>query len=198
MSWKIKIVKPHPENQIKEKSYELELDNDENIYEIIKKFEKDILNRAGFENVIKSIEEIKLGEIINLHDSEGIRDISQIKKMAEDIKSGNHIFNRSGIPNIKLIKSDKEELVLFDGHHSILAYMLNDKKCLNEIPHLIVERGKRFNDEKIKEFFIEHKDKLNDKNWREHTINWQACETEQLCKRKEKNIGEVFRYLNLD
>jgi len=198
MSWKIKIVKPHSENQVKEKIYDLDLDENENIYEIIKKFENNILNKVGFENVLRGFEEIQLKGIINLHNADGMRNVSQIKRMTENIKSGNHIFNKFGIPNIKLVKSNHGELVLFDGHHSILAYMLNNKTCLNEIPHLIVEKDNGFEDEKIKEFFIEHKDKLEGKDWREFAINWQADENNQLCEKKEKDIGEVFKSLNLD
>ena len=198
MMWKIRIIKPFSENQIEEKSYDIDLDKDENIYNVITKFEKEILNKIGFGKVVKKFEGVELGRIINLHNSEGIRDISQIRYMAKDIKLGKHIFNKSGIPNIKIIKSDKGELILFDGHHSILAYMLNNKKNLNEIIYLIIERKGGFDDEKIKEFFIEHKDKLKDKDWREFAINWQADEEKQLGERKEKSIGEVFESLNFD
>ncbi len=192
MIWQIKIVKPFSENQIEEKSYEINLNKNKSIYKVIKEFEDEILNKAGFGKVVMEFGDVELGEIINLHNSEGIRDISQIRRMAKDIKLGKHIFNKSGIPNIKLIKSNKGELVLFDGHHSILAYMLNDKKRLDEIPYLIIEKKGGFDDEKIKEFFIEHKNKLKNKDWRKFVINWQADEENQLVERKEKCMDDVF------
>jgi hypothetical protein len=49
--------------------------------------------------------------------------------MAEAIKSGKHILSR-GIPNIKLVKTGDGQLLLFDGHHSMLAYISTGKAYL--------------------------------------------------------------------
>lgn len=140
---------------------------------------------------------VPLKEVINLHNVDGIRDIGQVKVMVKKIKSGKDIFNTDGLPNIKLVKTKDEKWVLFDGHHSMLAYMLSGKKYLSEIPHLVVEDEKNefVTDKEIFVFFGDHSSKLKDKNWRNFVINWQAPKERQLQKRIQKNMGELLDVL---
>jgi hypothetical protein len=146
----------------------------------------------------KSIEEIKekilLKDIINLHNDTGIQSIDRIKSMIKAIREGKDILSDKKIPNIKLIKTKDNKHVLFDGHHSMLAYMFCGKQYLHEIPHIIVENeDKCITDEEIKVFFGDHANKAD---WKEHTINWQQEKEKQLCKRIHKNMGEVIHSIS--
>ena len=162
-------------------------DRNNSIYDSVEVFKK----TSNPKFVLKEIKEkISLKEIINLHNDTGIQSISCIKSMIKDIKSGKEIFSNDGFPNIKLVKT-KNEWVLFDGHHSMPAYMVMGKKFLHEIPHMIVKnQDDCVNDDEITVFFGEHG--KNIKDWKKYTINWQAKKEKQLCKRIQNNIGEVL------
>ena len=53
--------------------------------------------------------------------------------MVKEIKSGNDILSPSGLPNIKLVKTEQSEWILFDGHHSLLSYMIPENNTDNKI-----------------------------------------------------------------
>lgn len=138
-----------------------------------------------------------LEDVMNIHDSTGIKDLSQLKSMITDIQMDKDIVSVNGIPNIKLVKTDADEWLLFDGHHSMLAYMYVGKKYLHEIPYLTVENEntKYVSSDEISVFFGPHADKIKNKNWRDYTINWQAPIDQQLCPRIQKNMGELYDIL---
>ena len=166
------------------------------IYETVDFFEKNIFQTTKTTNK-KITGQVQLREIINLHNNMGIKNTPQIIAMVQQIKSGKDILSPSGLPNIKLVKTEQNELVLFDGHHSLLAYMLTGRKYLNETPHLIVENENGYvNDREIIVFFGKHSEKLKDLDWRRYVINWQAPEEKQLCKRIQKNMGELLDSLS--
>lgn len=168
------------------------------IYDTLDFFEKNIFLKGKINIVTKQIKhKTNLKEIINLHNNNGIRDISQIKGMVQKIKSRDEIFNINRMPNIKLVKTAYEEWVLFDGHHSMLAYMVAGKKYLHEVPHLVVQDEKKgyVSDEEILVFFGEHSKKLMVTEWRKYVINWQNSIKKQLCRRIQKNMGELFESL---
>ena len=50
--------------------------------------------------------------------------MDQIRTMVKQIKSGKEILSPRGLPNIKLVKTKQSEWILFDGHHSLLSYMI--------------------------------------------------------------------------
>ncbi len=80
----------------------------------------------------------------------------------------------------------------------MLAYIIGDKKFLNEIPHLIIENENgHVTDKEILVFFGIHSKKLKDSDWRKYVINWQAPKEKQLCKRMQRNIGELLDSINL-
>ena len=133
-------------------------------------------------------EKVLLRDIINLHNNDGIQSLSQIKTMIKDIESGNHIFKHK-LPNVKIVKTNKNEVILFDGHHSMLACIATGKKNLDEIPHIVVENEDGYvTDKEIEVFFGKHK--IED--WRNFTINWQNPDEKQLCGRMQKNMGQLF------
>jgi hypothetical protein len=162
------------------------------IYDIVDYFEQNIFL------IIKMTEEqiktkVQLRDIINLHNNTGIKDISQIKSMITKIKSKKDILHQSKLPNIKLVKTKDNDRVLFDGHHSMLAYMSLDLKYLYEIPHLIVENEHGYVlDKDILIFFGPHAVELTVSTWRDYVLNWQAPKEKQLCKRIQNNMGELF------
>ncbi|MHA1456327.1 MAG: hypothetical protein ACTSR5_10160 [Promethearchaeota archaeon] len=145
----------------------------------------------------ETIKEVKklvlLREIINLHNIDGIKNMNQIRTMVKLIKSGKEILSPRGLPNIKLVKTKYSEWVLFDGHHSLLSYMITGRTYLHEVPHFVIEdENGHVNDKEILIFFGIHSKELNDSNWRKYAINWQAPNERQLCKREEKNMGELL------
>jgi len=162
------------------------------INDIVDYFEQNIFLKIKMtEEQIKT--KVQLRDIINLHNNTGIKDISQIKSMITKIKSKKDILHQSKLPNIKLVKTKDNDWVLFDGHHSMLAYMSLDRKYLHEIPHLIVENEHGYvPDKDILVFFGPHASELTGSTWRDYVINWQAPKEKQLCKRIQNNMGELF------
>jgi len=164
-----------------------------NPYEIVDFFEKSIFSDEIKLKIEKIGKKIPLRRIINLHNKDGIKDVQQIKGMIQQIESEKDILHPSRLPNIKLVQTKENELVLFDGHHSMLAYMSAGRKYLHELPHLIVVNEKGYvNDKEVLIFFGQHSSKLRGSDWRDYVINWQMPIKEQLCERVEKNIGELF------
>ncbi len=53
---------------------------------------------------------INLRDIVNLHNCDGIKDISRVKQMKRKIVSGRHILHKDEIPNIKLVRPRQEKL----------------------------------------------------------------------------------------
>jgi len=171
-------------------SFNVQHDRDISIYESVEVFKK----KSNPEFINKKIaEKIPLQNIINLHNNDGIQSFARIKSMIKDIRSGKYIFSSDGFPNVKLVKTKDDEWVLFDGHHTLLAYMATGKKFLHEIPHIIVKNqdGEHANEEEISIFFGEHAEKARE-NWKDYVINWQASKEKQLCKREQNNMGEVL------
>jgi len=162
------------------------------IYNTMAQFEKEIGSKLNetFKEVKKPV---LLREVINLHDSNGIKSVSQIRTMVKKIKNGKDILSPRGLPNIKLVKTKQSEWILFDGHHSLLSYMIAGRKYLHEVPHFVVENSSGYvNDKEILIFFGLHSSKLHDSNWRNYVINWQAPRDKQLCIRKQNNMGDLI------
>ena len=162
------------------------------IYNTMAQFEKEIGSKLN-----ETINEVKklvlLREVINLHNINGIKSMNQIRTMVKQIKNGKDILSPCGLPNIKLVKTKHSEWILFDGHHSLLSYMIAGRKYLHEVPHFVVEnRSGYINDKEILIFFGLHSSKFHDSNWRNYVINWQAPREMQLCKREQNNMGELL------
>ena len=174
------------------KFYSLNVDHDRNIsiYKSIEVFKKKSTPEFIFK---ESVENIILKNIINLHNKDGIQSLARIKSMIKDIKSGKEIFSSDGFPNIKLVKTEDNKWILFDGHHTLLVYMAIGKEFLHEVPHMIVKNkdNESVNSKEISVFFGEYADKVKE-NWRDYTINWQAEKEKQLCKRVQNNMEELF------
>ena len=165
------------------------------IYNTMAQFEKEIGSKLN-----ETINEVKklllLREVINLHNINGIKNMNQIRTMVKQIKNGKDILSPCGLPNIKLVKTKHSEWILFDGHHSLLSYMIAGRKYLHEVPHFVVEnRSGYINDKEILIFFGLHSSKFHDSNWRNYVINWQAPREKQLCKREQNNMGELLRFM---
>jgi len=163
------------------------------VYDVVDFFEKSTLSGEIKLRTEKIRERIILRDVVNLHNKDGIKNIQQIKKMIQQIESEKEILCPSRLPNIKLVKTKRDELVLFDGHHSMLAYMYAGRKYLDEVPYLIVVNEEGYvNDNEILVFFGQHSNRLKGGGWRDHAINWQAADDKQLCRRVQKNLGELF------
>ncbi len=165
------------------------------IYDAVDVFRDEILPGGRVERSEAHItERVPLRSIVNLHNTTGVRDVSQIMSMLRQIKSGRDVFSSDGLPNIKLVITERGEWVLFDGHHTMLAYMLAGREYLDETPHLIVGDGEGVTvlDEEIHVFFGKHSTELKHRDWRDYVINWQAMERNQLQHRIQRNMGELL------
>lgn len=164
------------------------------VYDAVSFLEKNIfptLTKTLEHNKVK--EKVALRDVLNIHNDDGIRDLAQVRRMTRAIESGKDIFSL-GIPNVKLVKTKDNELLLFDGHHSMLAYMNAGKKYLEEIPHMIIEdKDKGYIDDKdIIVFYGEHSKEIPNHDWRQYVIDWQAVKEKQLCRRVQRDMGQLF------
>jgi hypothetical protein len=168
-------------------------DNKTTIYETIEIYEKTLFHHIQTRKVRISPEQIPLRSLINIHNQDGIKDIHQIKRFTAKIKKGEDIVNPSGLPNIKLARLRSKDLLVFDGHHSLLSYMAAGRIFLDEIPHLIVSGNRGvLKDNDITVFWGQHAAKITPKKWKNFTINWQNPLNKQLCLRKQRDMGELF------
>jgi hypothetical protein len=142
---------------------------------------------------INAKKHILLKNILNIHNDDGIRDREQVCIMIKDIQSGIEILP-CGIPNVKLVRTMDNTLLLFDGHHSMLAYMAAGRTYLEEIPYLIIydKESGYIPDKDVVIFFGEHSKEIDNNNWRDKVINWQATQENQLCRRIQRSMGELF------
>jgi hypothetical protein len=153
--------------------------------------------REKKQNHVEEIIELQI--VLNIHNDSGIKDLTLIESMVRKIQSGEHIVSAEGIPNVKLVNVNHNQWLLFDGHHSMLAYMHAGKKYLHEVTHLTVENEgvKSVADDDITVFFGFHANKIRGKDWRSYAINWQAPKNKQLCPRIQKNMGELYDALSV-
>lgn len=192
----IKLSYPgKPPNEVKTSISEVKVSKNVNtIYDAVSFFEKNIfptLTKIPAHNKVK--DKVALRDILNVHNDDGIRDLAQVRRMTVAIESGKHIFS-FGIPNVKLVRTRDNQLLLFDGHHSMLAYMNAGKRYLEEIPHMIIEdKDKGYIDDKdIIVFYGEHLKKIENYDWKQYVINWQAVKEKQLSRRVQRDMGELF------
>lgn len=163
------------------------------IYDTVDFFRKEIFLKTKKTNKQKTAGKVLLRKIINLHNNNGIKNIPQITSMINQIKTGKDILSDLDLPNVKLVKTCNKKWVLFDGHHSMLAYMALGRKYLSEIPHLIIQNKNGYvKDSEILVFFGVHSKKLRALSWRDYVINWQQLKEKQLCRRVQENMGELF------
>jgi len=175
-------------------------EKEEDVYATVEKFREEVFPGITEERFREETlnEGAPLKSIINLHNADEIRRReTSVGEMRDKIRSGDHVLMPDGLPNVKIVKTEKDELVCFDGHHSLLAYMTAGKKYLHEVPHLIVtlQSGEGLEDEEILAFFGDHKEELCDLDWRDYTISWTNPPEYQLERRKQENMGELFAAL---
>ncbi len=162
------------------------------VYDTVESFKKEDISL--FKS--KVAHRIPLVEVVNIHNSEGIASLDRVREMRGKILSGEHVLEESGIPNVKLVWTDSGRLLLFDGHHTFLAYMMAGRRFLHEIPHLIVEcPGLRYcTAGDISAFYGQHASRSAGR-WRKYVIDWGLPGERQLRIRREKNMGELFTHL---
>jgi len=124
-------------------------------------------------------------------------DVPQIGGMIRQVLAGGDLLRASGLPNVQVVVTSENETVLFDGHHTVMAYLATERNYLDEVPHLIVHDGKRrVADREILVFFGTHSKVLAPSDWRDYVINWQAPVDRQVCRRVQGNVGELFDSLH--
>ncbi len=162
------------------------------LYDAVDYFEQTLFKRiTGLPHRVRR--RVPLRGIISLHNFDGMRDMPQIGGMINQILAGSEILHVSGLPNVKVVMTRDKETVLFDGHHTLMAYLATGHNYLNEVPHLVVHNGKHHVvDREILVFFGTHSRELKPADWRDYVINWQAPSDSQLCGRIQGNVGELF------
>jgi len=94
---------------------------DMSVYDIVDWFRDEIFSKSGVKGFDEEIRDrVLLRDIVNLHNRDGIRDMSQIRSMIREITSGGDIFSGGGLPNIKLVETGEvpdEEILVFFGEH---------------------------------------------------------------------------------
>lgn len=136
---------------------------------------------------------IALGEMIPLHNLSGIRDTDQVLTMIDKISVGKHILESDGLPNVKIAKAKSNRHVIFDGHHSLLAYYSLGKNSLKDIPHIVVTGAgsSELPDEQITFFFPEKNRSDLLTTWPNYVVNWQN-KNNLVENRQVKNFAELF------
>lgn len=165
------------------------------IYETVDYFHDNVFSKGkALLKRDKVKNQVELGSLINLHNKSGMRSIIQIRSMLRAINSGKDVLHSNGMPNTRVVRTVKGEWVIFDGHHTALAYMIAGRRLLHEIPHMSIEDDEEgcVADEEIHAFFGWHAPELKGKDWREYVINWQAPEHDQVQKRDIKNMAELL------
>ncbi|MBW2994835.1 hypothetical protein KY312_00635 [Candidatus Woesearchaeota archaeon] len=184
----VDIYYPVGGNNVICSSVQIHHSNDISIYQTVNEMKKILLDTSL---KLKEVKPIPLNKVINLHNSNGIRDLKQVHNFVHDIESG--IYYTDKFPNIKLAQISDDEYVIFDGHHSMLAFMLVGRKYLHEIPHLVVRNADScISPSELCVCFGHHADKIKPENWRKYTIKWEEQEDKQLCKRIQNNMKELF------
>ncbi|MFC1585557.1 hypothetical protein ACFL5V_08435 [Fibrobacterota bacterium] len=143
------------------------------------------------------LSQVSLSSIIPLENVLGNEDASFIKQAASRIYSGHHMLSKQKWPHIKLIKTAKNEWVLFEGHRTMLAYMAAGKRILGEVPYLYVFHDDRdyMRDSEIMEFFSKLARQIRNEDWRHYSLVWKARDYRQLCTRKYWSMEELFESL---
>lgn len=134
-----------------------------------------------------------LSDIMPIHNFSGVRDLNQIKQMQGKIAKGEEILEKDGLPNIKLVVAPNGQLLIFDGTHTLMAYLLQGKKLLSEIPYLVIsaEKCAPVSAGEISIFFpVDSREQVK-KNWNSYVVNWQAKPGLQAEKREFNSMGEL-------
>ncbi|MFP4646100.1 MAG: hypothetical protein ACLFN4_00580 [Candidatus Acetothermia bacterium] len=176
-------------------SRNIDLPPGSDIYSAVEQFSDD-LSPVSFDGNkgVPLFHDVPLGDVINLHNLSGIRDRKQILEMARKIELGKEIYDSRGLPNIKLLILEGALAVLFDGHHSFLAYMLAGRENLSEIPHFLVSGPLRdgLPQRALLPCYGPYACQLMEDAWRSTVINWQAPRGQQLEKRKQHDMEELL------
>ncbi|MHC4505143.1 MAG: hypothetical protein ACYTFI_17695 [Planctomycetota bacterium] len=166
------------------------------VNDAVRSFER-ALGRGMPRLTARVAERVRLERILNLHDVDGMKDVPQIGGMIGWICAGGDLVHPTGLPNVKVVLVERGEALLFDGHHTVIAYMATGRKYLDQIPHLLVHGDNgHVEDAAILAFFGAHAEKLTTSNWRDYVIRWRAPVDRQLCKRLQKNMGELLSSLS--
>lgn len=128
-----------------------------------------------------------------IHNVGGLRDASQITKMVDSIKADQHVLDSGELPNVKLIVAPDGRLLLFDGHHTLIAYYQHGHRQLGEVPHLVIsdpDDGPVTVSELVPFFPLSEKEKVLNA-WQDYAVNWQQPTAQQLEPRQVFNFAEL-------
>ncbi len=206
--WEIKLVFPNDSHSDKgdrtvgSYTHKFNRSECEDVYRVVEKFKREVFPGLAGKDLIRmnAEEEVSLEELINLHNAGAIKKRSNVGEMLAKIESGREVVMPGGLPNVKVVKIKGGEFVLFDGHHSTLAYMFAGRKYLDQVPHLRLtySEGRGVKEEECHVFYGEHRKKFPGKDWRSYTLNWSSSSENQLEKREQENMAQLLEALKSD
>lgn len=134
-----------------------------------------------------------LSNIVVIHNSTGIRERTQVGTMYQQIGQGQHIVHDSGAPNIKIVIAPDNRPLLFDGHHTALAYLAAGKSHLSDVPYAVVAHpgGRSVSSSELTVLYPESAKAAIESNWSTYVVNWQADASKQLEPRKIETLGQL-------
>jgi hypothetical protein len=163
------------------------------IFKAVEYMEKNFYDRKIVSNNAE-FSSVMLRNIINLHELSGTDVVSRIRETTAHITSGRNILVKGKWPLIKLVQTVNRKLVLFSGHHALLAYMAAGRRVLGEVPHLYVHNEERnfITNEEMHEFFGRLGMQIRNGYWKGYTIKWKKAGYRQIQRRATHNMGELF------
>ncbi|HUD20527.1 MAG TPA: hypothetical protein VMQ44_00450 [Candidatus Saccharimonadales bacterium] len=138
------------------------------------------------------LEPLPIEEILCIHNASGMRDLAQMQSMITKIKNGGLVMNSNGLPNIKVVLAPGKKWLMFDGHHTALAYLLAGKRYLHETPYISMSNaGIPFGAQEISYFFPEDFRARVKEDWFKYTVNWQSPK-DKAELRVQKTLGDLL------
>lgn len=138
-----------------------------------------------------------LEDIMPIHNPSGLRDVKQVAAMAEALPHG-HIFHNNGLPNVKIVVTPSGELLLFDGHHTMLSYLQCGARFLEELPYMVVSDPQYgpVTAEEMSAFFPKAHQDLVAKQWDAYVVNWNATPTGTIEPRTVSTMRDLARFFS--
>lgn len=136
-----------------------------------------------------------ISTITPIHNNDGISSLGQINEMMAKIEKNIPILGVDGTPNIKLVVLPGNELLSFDGNHTLIAYAKGGKTKLSEMPYLVISNldyGPITIDE-ILPFYPPGSWPLVKNNWKEYVVNWTGDTPGRIEKRRDQTIADLAK-----
>lgn len=171
--------------------FQLARDSSDSLYDLVERARDEAPECAISEEGVGAV---PLEDIVPLHNIGGLQSVPRIVEMRDKILSGRDILEPDGFPNIKLVRASDDRVIIFDGHHTALAYMACGRETLSEVPYLFIEQedGTGVPDIALNACYGGCGGSLPADAWKTTVINWQASGGNQLELRRQETLGDLY------